>query len=175
MSIIHLMYQFVVLPSLKQSLNFKLHKLNDEVISMVIEDKKNVPPIEFNFTTHIISAVSDNLSDYNLISLFRIKNKVKNEDDRVIKSKIKEIEEQIHNERLKEIHEKCLTIAFKSLIYNSFMLLVYLLPIFIFLYIISRIFFGYSKNIKKLYLNMINNRVESNFTSNNTLQKQYCY
>ncbi|MCC9018950.1 hypothetical protein [Flavobacterium lipolyticum] len=173
MSIIHLMYQFVVLPTLKQSLNFKLHKLNDEVISMVIEDKKSVPPIEFNFTTHIISAVSDNLSDYNLITLFRRKKTFENE--KVIKSKIKEIEAQIYNERLKEIHEKCLTIAFKSLIYNSLMLLVYLLPIFIVLYIISKLFFGYSKNIKKLYLNMINNRVESNFTSSNNLQKQYCY
>ncbi len=172
MAIIHLMYQFVILPSLKQSLRFKFHKLNDEVISMVIDDKASIPPLEFNFTMHIIGTGIKNLSHYNLASIFTISNISKKEDE-VINSKIEELEKQMHNERLKQIHQECLNIAFKAFIYNTAMLLIYLLPIFLVLYLFSKMF-GYSKNIKNFYLSWINNRIESNFTPINA-QRQYCY
>ncbi len=172
MAIVHLMYHQVVLPSLIQSLKFKLHKLHDEVMSMVIDDKKNIPPEEFNFTMHIIEIAFKNLSNVDLLSLFNMNDIIKEEGEGVLKSEIEEFEKQIRNERLKRINEECVEIVFKAFVRNTFMAALYLSPIFIIVYVISKVF-GYSKNLKELFFNKFNNQIESDFTTINKRQ-QYC-
>lgn len=164
MSVIHLMYQYVVLPTLMQPLKFKFHKLHDEVISLVIDDKSKIKPLEFNITMHMLNVACKNLPNYNLSIAFESMKllKSKSHETSINIDKIQDLEKQIHNERLKEIHEESLNIAFKAFIYNTFMLLIYLLPLFILIYIASCVF-GYGKNLKTLYIEWINNNMESNF------------
>jgi hypothetical protein len=158
LALFHFVYEAIILPSILRKLYFKIEKLKDEAISIVLESNGKIPPIEFNITICSLDYLSRNIKSFNFIKILKGYIFAKNNPDAI--KKYEKIEtENSSNKKLLKLKKEEIDIVFPAFLANSFMLILYLLPV-IFVVTVFLIFFGKTKKAYKIVKNSY--EIESN-------------
>lgn len=156
LALIHFIYEAIVLPSYRLQLRYKLFALRDELRFLKIDHGSNISKQEFEIASSTVNTPINHLALFKL-SLFYSARQTMN-SDKEFKTLLDEREEVLDNskiERLKEICNEATLISLKALTANSGMVLFYLFPLVLVIYVIRRALSVYSNfvdSIKKLTL-----------------------
>lgn len=129
LSIIHLIYESVIAPSLRLKLRFDLFALRDEVRSLKVEHGDMLRDRHFKYLEDSINSTILMLPRFELSVIRKINEELKK--DKELDARVQErmrVLDDCNISRIAEIRKKSLDLANKSFVINSGMLFMYLLP-----------------------------------------------
>lgn len=157
LGVIHFLYESIILPSIISNLEFKIDKLRDKAIMTLILDKEKTNPREFNYMMASLEICHRDLGEMKIFNLLKTFSKIKK-----IKSSINiddtelnfSIVSEIKNEDFVKMHKKSAKYMLIALFSNSFMLIFYLLPILIPIFLIAPLFVNLKNRIMRAIVNL---------------------
>lgn len=138
LSIIHVVYESIIAPSLRLNLRYRLFEIRDKIRLLKIDNQEKFDTKLFNLIDDSINSKINFLSGYNISLLIKVVKKLN--DNPEIQEEIKKIQASIDSCPVKEvklIHEKTSEIIILAIAINMGMWIFYLLPFLLIAYFIS--------------------------------------
>jgi len=169
----HFIYETTILPSIQNVLRFKVYAIRNKLINIVVNDKKQISPSDFNFLMHHISISYQHIDKitFSLLigSYFEDRHSYEIPEDTVIVNT-----DNISFFQGKEYEEKCMKYMFFGFVANSFMLLLYLSPL-IFIIIMFSWVFGTTKKLHDKLVNALTISADQKFDTKPLKNNTFCY
>lgn len=130
LAIFHFVYESILLPSIRQRLRYKLFALRDRLVRLSLDNNQKTEIKHFEHIERSINTSIRHLPYMTISTIFHADNfyKMNPELQNDINRRVETIK-NLKNEQLKELHSVCIKYSIQSLVYNSMMLFIYLLPI----------------------------------------------
>ncbi len=157
LSIIHFVYQRIILPSYRQNLRTELFIIRDELRKELIKNKNNYNKTTIRAFREVDESINKATNRLHWLTLTRLINLLKTDlstEDIKRKNKLHNLMEASQSQLPLELYNRSSLILCKALIINSFMLIMYAMPLLI-PYMIIRALLKALNKIKDGALNKI--------------------